>query len=199
MSTVDHRTLPRRRGDALNTAIYEATIAELAESGFATLTMERVAERARASKASIYRRWSSRGELVMEAVYHSIPDSVSAVDTGNLRDDLLAMLKRVAEQLSGPLGEAFKAVLSDMLKSPDRADELRSHARGNGVQMMREIGLRAADRGEIEPAVLTPRRLEAGQAVVRYHFLFVSAPLTDQVIAEIVDDVILPLFHAPVR
>ncbi|MEU4744544.1 helix-turn-helix domain-containing protein, partial [Actinosynnema sp. NPDC023658] len=61
--TEDHRKQPRRRGEELNAAIYRATLEELAEVGYAKLTMERVAERARTGKAALYRRWSSRMEL----------------------------------------------------------------------------------------------------------------------------------------
>jgi hypothetical protein len=53
----DHRTRPRRRGRALDMAILEATIVEIDKYGYAAFSVERVAERARASKASLYRRW----------------------------------------------------------------------------------------------------------------------------------------------
>jgi hypothetical protein len=56
----DHRKLPRRRGAVLNSAIFEVVRGEIAESGYAALTMDSVAERARASKASLYRRWPGR-------------------------------------------------------------------------------------------------------------------------------------------
>lgn len=195
---IDHRKLPRRRGEALNAAIYDATLAELAEGGFAALTMERVAERARASKASLYRRWPGRLELLLDAVYHKLPNEESVPDTGSLRADLLAVFRAIAEQLNGLLGEAFKAVLSDMLRDPERAAEIRERPRGNGVRMVREIGQRAVLRGEIAPAALTQRRLEAGQALLRQHFLFAGVPIPDEVIVQIVDDVMLPLLHAPV-
>ena len=69
----DHRTRPRRRG-VLNSAIFQATLAELADVGYSRLTKERVAERAGASKASLYRRWPSRMELAIDAAYHLAPD-----------------------------------------------------------------------------------------------------------------------------
>src|SRR4051794_9492285 len=69
----DHRRGPRRRGDVLTTAIFEATLAELDEVGYAELSMERVAYRARASKGSLYRRWNSRAELVVDAMHHVRP------------------------------------------------------------------------------------------------------------------------------
>jgi AcrR family transcriptional regulator len=64
----DHRTRPRRRGHALDKAILQATLVEIDMSGYAALSMERVAERARASKASLYRRWPSKVELVLAAL-----------------------------------------------------------------------------------------------------------------------------------
>ncbi|WP_162795308.1 TetR/AcrR family transcriptional regulator, partial [Nonomuraea lactucae] len=101
----DHRKLPRRRGEALNAAIFQATLDELAETGYARLTMERVAERAGAGKASLYRRWPTRLELVMDAVYEVLPDPASTPDTGTLRGDVLAALRGAAEVLAGPAGE----------------------------------------------------------------------------------------------
>ncbi|WP_327086390.1 TetR/AcrR family transcriptional regulator [Nonomuraea sp. NBC_01738] len=100
----DHRKQPRRRGDALNAAIFQAVLAELAEVGYARLTMEGVAERARTGKASLYRRWPTRIELVMAAVYHALPDPAATPDTGSLRDDLLEVLRRTAAALDGPPG-----------------------------------------------------------------------------------------------
>jgi AcrR family transcriptional regulator len=113
----DHRKLPRRRGEVLNAAIYQATLDELAESGYAGLTMERVAERAKASKASLYRRWPTRIELVTEAVRNTLPTPESVPDTGGLRGDLIAALSLAAHVLSGPAGEALRGLLGEALSS----------------------------------------------------------------------------------
>ncbi|NRQ38694.1 TetR/AcrR family transcriptional regulator [Nonomuraea sp. NN258] len=189
----DHRKLPRRRGEALSAAIFQATLDELAEVGYARLTMERVAERARASKASLYRRWPTRIELVMAAVYHSLPGPGSSPDTGNLRDDLLALLRRTAQALSGPAGEAMRGLLGEALSDESRAAELRAHSQGAGRKMMAEVVRRAVERGEVDPAVVTPRRLETGQALLRQHFLFDGLPIPDGLLVEIVDEVLVPL------
>ena len=97
----DHRTRPRRRGDVLNSAIFEATLDELAEVGYAKLTMERVAARAGASKASVYRRWPSRMELALDAVHHLAPDPTDLPDTGSLRGDAIAFMRTAADLLAG--------------------------------------------------------------------------------------------------
>ncbi|TDD21332.1 TetR/AcrR family transcriptional regulator [Nonomuraea diastatica] len=189
----DHRKLPRRRGEALNAAIYEATLDELAEVGYAGLTMERVAERARASKASLYRRWPSRIELVMEAVYSALPTPESSPDTGNLRDDLVAMLGRTAQALSGPAGEAMRGLLGEALRSESPLNAMRRSSQGAGRKMMEEVVRRAVERGEVDPGDVTPRRLDAGQALLRQYFLFQGTPIPDSLVVEIVDEVLVPL------
>ncbi|MEU7827996.1 TetR/AcrR family transcriptional regulator [Nonomuraea sp. NPDC049129] len=190
----DHRKLPRRRGEALNVAIYQATLAELAEVGYARLTMERVAERAKASKASLYRRWPTRIELVMDAVYHVLPDALSVPDTGSLRGDILAALRRTAEALAGPAGEAMRGLLSEALGDESRAATFREHSQGTGRRLMREIVRRAVERGEVAPEDVTPRRLDAGQALLRQHFLFQGLPIPDELLMQIADEVMVPLF-----
>ncbi|KAA5836333.1 TetR/AcrR family transcriptional regulator [Saccharopolyspora hirsuta] len=193
MTSTDHRKLPRRRGDELTAAIFAATLAELAEVGYAGLTMERVAERARTGKASLYRRWSSRMELVLAAVYSTWPEPAEVVDTGTLRGDLLAMMRHNAEVLAGPAGEAMRGLLGDVLADEDRMVRLRQLSRARGRRTVEEIVRRAAERGEVA-AEIPPRRLEVGQAMIRQQFLFGGTPIPDEVIVEIVDDVLIPLF-----
>ncbi|MFD0491874.1 TetR-like C-terminal domain-containing protein [Saccharopolyspora spinosporotrichia] len=157
--------------------------------------MERVAERARTGKASVYRRWPSRMELAIDAVYHVLPDPSSPPDTGTLRGDLLALLRRHAETLAGPAGEALRGLLSDVLTDRSRTAELRQHSHGAGRKAMGEITRRAVERGEIAAEAVTPRRIEVGHAMLRQHFLFQGVPIPDEVIVEIVDEVLVPLFR----
>ena len=191
----DHRTRHRRRGDVLNSAIFEATLDELSEVGYAKLTMERVAARAGASKASVYRRWPSRMELALDAARQLAPDPDSMPDTGSLRGDLLSFLRSVAGLLAGPAGEALRGLIGDALADPSRTLELRKYSRGTGHQIMQKIVRRAVERGEINSNAITARRLDVAQAMLREQFLFHGAPIPDAAIVEIVDEIVLPLFH----
>jgi len=191
----DHRRRPRRRGDALNSAIHEATLDELAELGYAKLTIERVALRAGASKASVYRRWPSRIELVLDAVQHLAPDPTAIFDTGSLRGDAIAFMRQMADLFAGPAGEALRGLLGDALADPSRTLELRNHSRGTGHRAMQEIVRRAVERGEIHSGAITPRRLDVAQAMLREQFLFHGPPVLDAAIVEIVDEIVLPLFR----
>ena len=192
----DHRARPRRRGRALDTAILQATVAEIELSGYAGLSMERVAERARASKASLYRRWPSKVALVMDAIYDLLPDPAATADTGSLRGDLLALLRSAADMLAGPGGTAIRGLISEALRDPGQAAQLRRYTRGRSLAEMREVAQRAMERGELPPGTITERQLEAGLAVMRFHFLTHGPPVPDQVIVEIVDEVVLPLLGA---
>jgi hypothetical protein len=134
----------------------------------------------------------------MDAVYHAMPDLRSPRDTGSLRGDLLAMLRRIAELLAGPAGEALRGVLSDVVHDLDRTARLRQNSQGIGRKAMREVLRRAVERGEIRSDAITPQRLEVPQAMLRHHFLFSGPPIPDDVITEIVDEILVPLFNSHV-
>jgi AcrR family transcriptional regulator len=192
----DHRRRGRRRGHALEAAILAATIAEIEESGYADLSMERVAARARASKASLYRRWPTKVELVMSAAYILLPDLEATTDTGSLRGDLLALHRESAQFLDGPAGRAIRGLVSDALRDPALAARFRSYARGSTMQAMRLIVQRAHERSELDAAAITTRQLEAGPTLLRMHFLTHEGAVPDDVIVEIVDEVVMPLLLA---
>ena len=199
MTGPDHRTAPRRRGEALVNAILAAAVEELEERGYGGLTMDGVAQRAGASKASLYRRWDTRSALVMDAVYRLAPHPGDIPDTGALRDDLLAVLRHSAATLQGPAGAALRGMLAEALPEPGRIGELRARSQGRNRELMAEVLRRAVDRGEIAPGAVTDLRLEVGVALLRNHYLFRDDPLDDAVIVQVVDDVLLPLFAAAPR
>jgi AcrR family transcriptional regulator len=189
----DHRRAPRRRGDALTAAIFDATVAELADGGYAELTMERVAARARASKGSLYRRWASRAELVVDALQHARPHEIPTPDTGSVREDLLAFLRSIAEKHEGASGEADRGMMVEVVRDPELMRVVRVRFIEPGIAMVLEILRRGAVRGVVRPAALTHRIASVGPALLRQHFLIHGAPVPDSVLVEIVDDVMMPL------
>ena len=86
----------RPRSAQAHKAIIDATLELLAEEGFQGLSIEAVAAKAGVGKTTIYRRWASKEELVMEALRH-VQIDVPMIDTGNFRNDLTAILKMVYE------------------------------------------------------------------------------------------------------
>jgi AcrR family transcriptional regulator len=192
----DHRKGPRRRGQRLEQAILQAALDELAESGYPGLTIERVAARARTGKQSVYRRWPTRAELVVTAVRHRYDAGAEPLDTGNLRDDLLAVLGYMARVFDGPGGEAIRGLFVETRADPARTARARDimadfPLRNSYLNALR----RAVDRGEIRRDSLTPAVAKVGPRLLKYHFLRHGAPVGDEVLTEIVDEIVLPLLR----
>lgn len=190
---VDPRKKPRRRGQTLDHAIFEAAMAELTEVGYVAFSLARVAERAGTGRASLYRRWPGRAALVVDAIDHAVVRSIDVPDEGDLRADFLALLRSAADVLSGPIGAAARGLLAESLSDPVLAEAARSHVTGAGPEMVGEILRRAAVRGEVRPQALTPRVAAVGPALLQLHFLLHGAPIGDEVLVDIIDEVILPL------
>jgi len=183
----------RRRGDALVEAIHGAVMEELATVGYTGLSIERVAERARTGKASIYRRWPTRLELVLAAIDTVMPRYDDLPDTGNVRDDLLVVLRRIAAIMGSRAGAAAKACVEGT--DDELASAVRERLLPPRKAMMLSILQRAADRGEIRPEAVTQRMAETGPMLLHGELLQRGAPITDDAVVEIVDQVLLPLLR----
>lgn len=196
----DHRQRPRRRGDRLLAAVHQAVLDELGERGYAGLTVEAVAGRARVSKASLYRRWPGKRDLVLAAVQATVPDPEDLPDTQSLRGDLVAYLTQVTAHLRGPAGAALRGLLTEDPAGPGSTAELYGTAhRRRSTDRLRVLAERAVARGELDAHRLddvTPRQWEAGPAVLRHHFLW-EGLISDQLCTQVVDEVIVPLLLRP--
>ncbi|WP_433383971.1 TetR/AcrR family transcriptional regulator [Actinoplanes sp. CA-142083] len=187
----------RRRGAALEEALLEAAWEELTEVGYARFTVEGVAARAGTSRPVIYRRWPQRAELAIAAVQHFSRSEaiVEAPDTGSFRDDLVAVLKDVSGRRSAlitlfsvQMGEYFAETGS----SPAELREQFLAARQRPFGFDRVLD-RAIERGEVDPAKLTPRVRALPGDLLRHELLMTLRPASEQAIAEIVDEIFLPL------
>lgn len=183
----------RRRGALLEAAILDAAWEELASAGYAGLTMDAVAARAGTSKPVLYRRWPGRAELVLAAMRHKAPVLSGEVpDTGSLRGDVLALLRRVSARLTGIGQGAVWGLLADYFGDPEGFAVLQAQVLQVGEQVMTTILDRAARRGEV-PATLPPRVVTLPVDLARHELLITRAPVPDAVLIEIVDQIFLPL------
>ncbi|KOT61460.1 TetR family transcriptional regulator [Streptomyces rimosus subsp. rimosus] len=193
----DHRKGPRRRGEELENAILTAALEELTEVGYAALTMERVAARARTSKAALYRRWTGRAELVLDACKVRGFSDLDLADTGTLRGDVIALLRQMSAKMATPIGGILRGLLGEMTRDPEFARLIRERIHTVGPVGIRGILQRAVERGEVQPWVLDSRRATVATDLLRNEFLLFGAPVEDETVIEIVDDVYLPLVLAP--
>jgi len=183
----------RRRGEALEAALLDAAWDELQAAGYQAMTMEAVADRAGTSRAVLYRRWPKKAELVVAAMRRHRPILSGAVpDTDSLRGDVLALLTRMSQRLAVTGPEILYGLLGDYLADAELFERLRSDVLQIGTGVMTSILERAADRGQARSEV-SPRVAALPTDLFRHELFLRRTPPTEGVIAEIVDDVFLPL------
>ncbi len=183
----------RRRGAALEEAILHAAVAELTASGYAGLTMDKVAARAGTNKNAIYRRWPNRLALGI-AAYRQLATTVPPPDTGDLRGDVLELLRQANRHWSSPLGAILRELLSAAGGASQALAQLREQSGDAVAAPWLTILGRAVARGEASPEALHPRVATVAIVLLRNEFVMRGAPTTsDDVLVEIVDEVYLPL------
>lgn len=137
----------------LTNALTRALFQEWAEKGYAALSLERVASRAGAGKAAIYRRWSSKREFVADAVSKLAIDITTVDDAGSLEADILLFLQSLRRVLRHPIG---KRILPDLIAEGARSEELRplleSLAKSRRLRGLTLLD-RAIARGELSPSL----------------------------------------------
>jgi AcrR family transcriptional regulator len=192
---VDHRKRPRRRGEVLEEAIMRAALAELAEVGYTGVSMERIASRAHTSKAAIYRRWPDRAHLVADSYMRFVVTDIEIPDTGSLRGDVIALMRQLADLTTSPVILMLYGLLADAGDNGELRAVIKEHVVTLKPRLMGAILEQARARGELHRP-LTPRQMSLPIDLLRNELLQHGAGVTDRAIAEIVDEIFLPLLHA---
>jgi AcrR family transcriptional regulator len=183
----------RRRGPALETALLDAAWDELQAAGYQGLTIEAVAARAGTSRAVLYRRWRNRPELVIAALRRHRPLLSGEVpDTGSLRGDVLALLRRMSARLAEIGPETVYGLLGDYFADAELFLRAQDQVLSIGAGVMGAILERAAGRGEAR-AGITPMIATLPTVLFRQQLFVSRTPPAENVLTAIVDDVFLPL------
>ena len=185
------------RAEAREQAILDAALELIMEVGYDRLSMDALAERAHAGKATIYRRWTGKAQVVAEAIRRRKSDHDLDPDTGSLREDLLTALDHTCVSLS--LDEAIvSGVMSAMRSDPELAELMRTHV-ANGGGKFDGIVERAVNRGELPPGTTAGSIDEVAPALVMMRLVFRGEALDDAFTAHLVDDILLPILRPTPR
>jgi AcrR family transcriptional regulator len=187
----------RRRGAELESAILDAAWEQLIAEGYEHFTVDTVAARARTSKPVLYRRWKTREDMLRATVRHrGAADPPAIPDTGTLRGDLLALLTQ-ANTTRNPMAALVSSMLGSYYnQSGPTPAELRDaflRPRGSAVE---QVVNRAVERGEVDPARLTPRIVALPFDLFRNEMMMTLKPVPGHVLRQIVDDIFIPLVTA---
>jgi AcrR family transcriptional regulator len=173
--------------------ILDATVEVVAELGYDRLTMDAVATAAKASKATLYRRWSTKAELVVDAISRAKGCPVPGdVDTGSLRGDLICL--SCGE--GGFTSEMPMSVMAGLLTALHRDNDLKKAFKerfiGPRVAVVNRIYSRAVERGEIASDVDVALLSQTLPALLIHHAFILGVEPTDDLVLRVIDNVILP-------
>jgi AcrR family transcriptional regulator len=195
--TPSETTVPRPRveGDR-EQQILDATLEVLSDVGYDRLTMDAVATRAKASKATLYRRWNDKVSLVIDALL-SVKSAPTAPDTGSLRGDLLESFCGEGGLTDERSVATFASVITAISRDREFAEAFRKDIIGPKSALSRSIFERAVERGEI-PASADLDLLAPALAGIVLHRLFLLGEQPDRaLITRVIDQIILPAAMSP--
>jgi AcrR family transcriptional regulator len=184
----------RKRDHNRDGVILDSTVAVLAEQGYEGMTIDLVAAHAGMARATVYRRWPTKADLVVDAVSHLSRGDVDAEqlpDTGTLRGDLLAMIRPLDEEQQQVRIQAVVALMAAARTNDRLAAAAKNAGIGPWVEAIRRLIERAVDRGEYPP----PSDLNTLAEVIPMLCISRAAqhlPITREFSVALIDVVILP-------
>jgi AcrR family transcriptional regulator len=167
------------------------TLQLLQEHGYDRLTVDAVAAKARASKATVYRRWPSKAELVLAAFIEGIRQVAVPPETDTLRGDLLRMGEVICQQGRQHAG-TIRAVLVEVSRSPALNDVIQHEFIEQRKALMNHILAQAVDRGEIDRAAINDELWDLLPHYLIFRSIMPGKPPTKQTVHALVDEVIIP-------
>jgi len=173
------------RSARVREAVLRATLDALLAGGADDLSIRDVAQRAGVNETSVYRRWGTRADLILDAVLGEVQAAVPVPDTGSLRGDLLALLSAIAAFITTPLGQLLLqlALRDDLPEDRDVRDQFWAERFTTGQTVLQ----RAQDRGELRPGVNAQLTIETLLGGLYVRLLLTREPIDATLIEHLVD------------
>lgn len=172
------------------------TLRLLQEHGYDGLTVDAVASAARASKATVYRRWPSKAELVLAAFNEGVRQVAVPPNTGTLRGDLLQVGEICGEQVHQH-ASTIRAVLVEASRHPELNDALQHQFIEQRKALVQHILRQAVERGEIAEAALTDELWDLLPGYLIFRSIIPGSPPTRRTVQALVDNFIIPGLTRP--
>ncbi|MBN9632892.1 TetR/AcrR family transcriptional regulator [Leifsonia sp. TF02-11] len=187
--------LGRKRDHTRDADILDAALEVLAETGYDRMTMDMVAARAKAGKATVYRRWASKGELVVDAIACMKKNDIDfehLPDTGTLRGDLVAMIKPHAIEDGERKLQIMAGLTSMLARDPDLVDAVTAAIVEPRASLNRLFMRRAIERGEIPADTDVETLAMLVPSMTAYRVLILQQPVDRAYLLSLIDGVLLP-------
>jgi AcrR family transcriptional regulator len=188
----------RPRDPSRDGVIRAAILRLLADVGYGALTMDAVASEAGVGKATIYRRWRTKQDLVVDTISDLNRAEATPPDTGSLEGDLRQMLMSLVSVITGPTGAATLSLLSTVPHQPALAEAFRNGPLAVWRQAFEQIWARAEQRGEVRPGMAGSVIAETTSALLVQRWLLTGEPVDEAYADEVLGTVVLPLIRTSV-
>ena len=182
----DDRRVGRPRDPSCDAAIVQSAIDSFIEHGYAALSVEDVAARAGVAKATIYRRYATKAELVVDALRCTLDVADDQPEVGDVRAMLLEALRLLFDRLRGPHGPLLVALAAERIHHPDLAAEFQRVVVDARRSHLRRLVANAVKRGELPADTDVTLVATAGPAILWHHALHglgFPADLPDRIVA----------------
>jgi AcrR family transcriptional regulator len=183
----------RPRDPSRDGVIRAAILRLLADVGYGALTMDAVASEAGVGKATIYRRWRTKQDLVVDTISDLNRAEATPPDTGAVESDLREMMHQMVALIAGPTGAATLSLLSTMPHQPALAEAFRDGPLAVWRQSYDAIWERAEQRGEVRAGLSRSIVAESTSALLVQRWLLTGEPVDDAYADEVLETVVLPL------
>jgi AcrR family transcriptional regulator len=181
------RAIGRPRDARADRAILVATLELMAERGVRDLRMDDVAERAGVGKATIYRRYGSKDELVADAVA-TLVSEIAIPDTGSTRSDLLALMRQAVELYSGSLARGLMpALLEETRRNPELASTVRDRFLAERRSALSAVLKRGIRRGDLRRGLDLELALDVLGGAIFYRLLVTGAAIDERLAQGVVE------------
>jgi AcrR family transcriptional regulator len=167
------------------------TLRLLQEHGYDRLTVDAVAASARASKATIYRRWPTKAELVLAAFIEGTRPVAVMPHTGTLRGDLLQVAETIRAHVNAHAG-TIRAVLVETSRSAELNAMMQKQFLDQRKALMKDVLAQAVDRGEIKASAITEDLWDVLPGYLIYRTVLSGRSPSRRTVQDLVDNVILP-------
>jgi AcrR family transcriptional regulator len=168
----------RPRDPELEARLLDAAWSLLTSRGYDALNLSQVAAQADAHRTDVYRRWSSKAQLVVDALAENLPP-IAEIDTGSLHSDLRAIVADFAESWSSAWIDGLMGLLADLQRDPDAELAFRGMALGRGEPLRNAIA-RATERGEIDDVADLTLVGDLVEGPLMHHRMVGRQPLTPE-------------------
>jgi AcrR family transcriptional regulator len=194
-TTVQLTKMGRKRDHTRDPEILDAALEVLAETGYDGMTIDMVAARAKAGKATLYRRWPSKGELIIDAIAcmkRNENDLSQLPDTGSLRGDLIALIKPLSIKDGEKKLQIMAGLVSMLSRNPGLADAANAALIEPRAAANRTLMHRAIARGEIPADCDVDVLSLISPSMAAYRVLILRKPVDRAFLISLIDGVLMP-------